>query len=98
MVIYEYRCPGCGENYEILHKEMSKELPKCGECDETLERKLSKFSITHKSDDLTIFKTHDGIAIGKKICEVFVSGEEMHLHGNLYAGKVLRGTDNPDAN
>ena len=41
MPIYEFKCPKCGQLYELLIKFEEKELQKCTKCDVKLESCIS---------------------------------------------------------
>ena len=46
MPIYEYKCRGCGNEFEALLMPKSKEPPKCPSCQsEELEQLLSAFGV-----------------------------------------------------
>ena len=47
MPIYEYRCAGCGERFEMLRERHDADPPRCAHCGSAaVERLLSLFSVT----------------------------------------------------
>ena len=66
MPLYEYKCRGCGQNFEALVRPSDTEAPACPSCkSQDLERLLSLFAAS--SDGTRSLALKDGRQRGKKL-------------------------------